>query len=82
MSARNDGGPAFPFGERRVIESAVPPYEDRVVDGNQPGMTLRDYFAAKGMQAMLCDGAKPAPKICAQYAYEYADAMLAAREAS
>lgn len=34
----NDGGPAFPVNGP---------------NGDHPGMTLRDYFAAKAMQAML-----------------------------
>ncbi|VAM30261.1 gp38 [Enterobacter hormaechei] len=44
------------------------------------GMTLRDYFAAKAMQAMIAahepQGAIPG------WAYEMADQMLRAREAS
>lgn len=44
------------------------------------GMTLRDYFAAKAMQAMIAahepQGAIPG------WAYEMADEMLRAREAS
>ena len=47
----------------------------------EPGMTLRDYFAAKAMQGML-GGNSP----CAGWsglaatAYAIADSMLAARE--
>ena len=52
------------------------------------GMTLRDYFAAKAMQAMIAksegqdatNGKKGVPLI-AGYAYEFADAMVAARAA-
>jgi hypothetical protein len=50
------------------------------------GMTLRDYFAAKAMQAMIAKSTgvgKTAGKygvpLIASYAYEYADAMLAER---
>jgi len=53
------------------------------------GMTLRDYFAAKAMQGGIdlvphmatpkVD--KPVPQIIAEMAYEYADAMMKAREA-
>lgn len=53
-------------------------------DGSStPGMTLRDYFAASAMQGMIAD-----PNGCgsvgtiAKCAYEYADAMLKAREAN
>jgi len=60
------------------------PYQD--VDGNwrqkaDDGMDLRDYFAAKAMQAMLVNRndaiyLKTMPKIC----YQWADAMIKARE--
>ncbi|EGT0641230.1 hypothetical protein JAF85_004808 [Citrobacter werkmanii] len=63
----NNGGPAFPVAGS---------------EHNYPieGMTLRDYFAAKAMQAMIAaheqQGAIPG------WAYEMADEMLRAREAS
>ena len=71
MSA-DTGGPAFP-GPYATESGAIE------VLWKQQGMTLRDYFAAKAMQAMLNDaevfwaGAAP-------LAYQYADAMLKARE--
>jgi hypothetical protein len=67
---KDTGGPAFPTG------TGVTPYN--------PGMTLRDYFAAKAMQAIiqankgiyftLPDGD------LSTSAYQLADAMLKARE--
>jgi hypothetical protein len=68
---KNNGGPAFPsdyglnFSEKQ-------------------GMTLRDYFAAKAMQSLItfmlenlsADKAEDVPEI----AYDFADAMLKARE--
>lgn len=50
------------------------------------GLTTRDYFAAKALAAMIGQphkepencGGKAVPKLAA-WAYEYADAMLAAR---
>ena len=54
--------PAFPCGEYRV------PFQ---------GMTMRDYFAAKAMQALV---EKSYFDTTARLAYEIADAMLAARE--
>ena len=68
MSTKNDGGPAFPIGST--------PEEW----GN--GMTLRDYFAAKAMQAAAtnptgADGFTFAER--ASWAYQQADAMIAAR---
>jgi len=56
---------AFPTG------SGVTPY--------QSGMTLRDYFAAKAMQALI-DNDGLFFEIPTQ-AYEIADAMMKAREA-
>ena len=71
----DNGGPAFPESGAR---------------GNAAGgegMCLRDYFAAKAMQAMLAGhfghyGHENywAPKDIAQDAYAMADAMLAARK--
>jgi len=77
MSNTNTGGPAFP----------TPRYERG--DMYSLGMTLRDYFAAKAMQALLadpepfdlCDGDKTIADTYAREAYVYADAMLKAREA-
>ena len=72
------GGPAFPANHFDMAES-------------EHGMTLRDYFAAKAMQAML--SAYPCQAIgdieggiqadwhdLASDAYEMANAMMKARE--
>ena len=47
-----------------------------------PGMTLRDYFAAKAMQALLSHQRTLTEfeETVARAAYEQADAMLEARE--
>jgi len=53
------------------------------------GMSLRDYMAAKAMQAMVANpetctseaSVEGAAKVIAHWAYIQADAMLAAREA-
>lgn len=64
-------------------EPAFPQKEPLTSDA--PGMTLRDYFAAKALQGMLAD----LPKSCygldwqdnvARAAWSVADAMLATRE--
>lgn len=62
------GGPAFPF-----IDSASPL--------EHPGMTLRDYFAAKAMQGLLACPLQPqsGEDMYAKDAYAMADAMLKAR---
>jgi len=46
------------------------------------GMTLRDYFAAKAMQgfAAMDDDGFPSIEKMAEVSYEWADAMLKARE--
>ena len=44
------------------------------------GMTLRDYFAAKAMQAMETRNASGTYHSRAIHAYEQADAMIKARE--
>ena len=44
------------------------------------GMTLRDYFAAKAMQAMTHRGEANVQMVAVQ-AYALADAMMKAREA-
>lgn len=55
-------------------------------DGKDPttiihdGMTLRDYFAAKAMQAMTHRG-ESSEKFVAEHSYLMADAMMKAREA-
>ena len=49
------------------------------------GMTLRDYFAAKAMQSILAreDGRFTTTlEFVGDKAYQYADAMIRAREAS
>jgi hypothetical protein len=71
-----DGGPAFPnfqFTENGKVEICP-----------QGGMSLRDYFAAQALAGMLTrkesDGWTN--REVAGDCYSYADAMLAAREAS
>jgi hypothetical protein len=73
--SNNTGGPAFP-----VPDDA----------SDMPGMTLRDYFAAKAMQGLIScpdwregageDVGMNASDYTASAAYMMADAMLKARE--
>jgi hypothetical protein len=73
--SNNTGGPAFP-----VPDDA----------SDMPGMTLRDYFAAKAMQGLIScpdwregageDVGMYASDYTASAAYMMADAMLKARE--
>ena len=66
---KDTGGPAFPF-----------PSDADAGEPGELGMTLRDYFAANAMQALITrismSGGDQARK-----AYEIADAMLKARQA-
>ena len=68
---KETGGPAFP----------TPRYERG--DMYSLGMTLRDYFAAKAMQAILTkpESIQLTANELANAAYEMADTMLKAREA-
>lgn len=75
------GGCAFPCQERDG--------QGNPTMGMEFGMTLRDWFAGMAMQGMLggmgfdaplSHKASPAP-VYAETAYEFADAMIAAREA-
>lgn len=68
MSARNDGGPAFPG--------------DSLQCGPWFGMTLRDYFAAMALQGLVTGPGGIDPRQDAEFAYMMADAMLRAREAA
>jgi hypothetical protein len=74
------GGPAFPCD--------LAAYDDEVQREMQ-GMSLRDYFAAKAMQALIASPRMPAPAaqggldvtdaMVADLSYKTADAMMKAR---
>ena len=50
-------------------------------DQYKDGMTLRDYFAARAMQAMIgCADITATPEVFACQAYVVADAMMKERE--
>lgn len=75
MSSKDTGGQAFPCFERGGAGAGP-------LDLTDPGMTLRDYFAAKAMQAAAtnptgADGFTFYER--AKWAYAQADAMLKAR---
>ena len=79
MSKIEDGVPAFPGMHRDP--SKAPEYATIV---GYHGMTLRDYFAAKAMQALVGADFRQdfTTEEDALYAYKMADAMLKAREQS
>jgi hypothetical protein len=82
MSNKDTGGPAFPVHPDMAAQLGCVP------SSSDAGMSLRDYFAAKAMQGgidLVPHMATPKvdktmPQIIAEMAYEYADAMLKARE--
>lgn len=68
MNNKDTGGPVFPAPTTKPLENYY------------PGMTLRDYFAAKAMQTFLSiEGGSLEED--ARVSYLMADAMLKAREA-
>ena len=102
MSTKETGGPAFPCSENgtshtiamaamlQLPETASTDEKDKVYIQTKAnamqGMSLRDYFAAKAMQALIAKSpflAEPQSfevhEKTSFGAYEYADAMLAAR---
>jgi hypothetical protein len=83
MSERNDGGLAFPGSRQERVESSALGGA-RMVEVTYPGMSLRDYFAAKALPALIEQnglGECYSPAYSAKEAYESAAAMLKAREA-
>ena len=80
MSTINDGGAAFP----------IPSYLDKPTENGERliiiesnGMSLRDYFAAAALPALVkvaCDCDHEAWDATVQHAYMVADAMLAERK--
>ncbi|GKV89326.1 hypothetical protein [Pectobacterium carotovorum] len=87
--SKETGGPAFPV-ETQLNPISNQACKHQTADGHIyqfPGMTLRDYFAAKAMQGWLSsygvDAVHPAHSgnavDAAKNAYALADAMLKAR---
>ncbi|MCE1957022.1 hypothetical protein LWT02_09255 [Enterobacter bugandensis] len=80
------GGPAFPYVLVNNSSETMNTFGIELAPGktaNFSGMTMRDYFAAKAMQGRLanpdwlCSDDRTATE-----AYQIADAMIRAREAS
>jgi hypothetical protein len=67
--AINDGGAAFPSLDTSDWQKV-----------ENPGMTLRDYFAARAMTGLLaCPNYDDYPERTAEACYRLADAMIAER---
>lgn len=87
MSKINDGGPAFPLSKDMVLD----PVTNLSGEDVSSGMSLRDYFAAQAMPAVIMatsqnmhqplkrDGERTVVPAIARDAYAIADAMLSAR---
>ena len=75
MSNTNTGGPAFPS------LPIVKEFEGKRLTMTE-GLTMRDYFAAKAMQGIISTNTSflHNPEQLAAKAFEFANAMLRARE--
>lgn len=90
--SKNTGGPAFPVADgaahRIAMQTAGDDEAKYIAESAKAlsGMTLRDYFAAKAMQAMISNpsiidnDSDGAINYTSSAAYKFADAMLKARE--
>jgi hypothetical protein len=80
--SKDTGGQAFPDFMRLQLlrQEGLSPEMKETVYMQSSGMTLRDYFAAKAMQGMLAEGRTHLSETVAKASYEYADAMLKARD--
>ncbi len=67
---KETGGAAFPTKIQQGTYSSA----------GEDGMTLRDYFAAQVMPHLMSGQGPDYWKICAERAYEMADAMIRARD--
>jgi hypothetical protein len=63
------------------MSNNTPAFPSTHPHGQDEGMTLRDYFAAKAMQGFISRGGHYECAFDAARAYAFADAMLKAREA-
>ena len=84
MANKNDGGPAFPATRTEHVQALADPQHREPLEIVYPGMSLRDYFAAKAMAGWLAtwpdDAPLNNPEGVAKTAYRVADAMLKERE--
>jgi hypothetical protein len=74
----NDGGPAFP--QPAASDNAGGIWMSCEKGPEYAGMTLRDYFAAKAMQAELINNNGTEYEKIAEWAYQMADFMISERD--
>lgn len=73
MTTKDDGGPAFPGNPEEN--------ENGVRFNGWAGMNLRDWFAGQALASIASQHSSLDASITAAKAYNFADAMLAARRA-
>jgi hypothetical protein len=73
MTKPYDGGPAFPGPS--FTQAGYP-------NGHSMGLTMRDWFAGQALANPYTTDHEHFPDKVAEWAYQVADAMLAARDAS
>lgn len=73
---KDNGGYAFPHDVEERSQNVYG--ETKTSNFSDPGMTLRDYFAAKAMAAIV--DVRHNPELFANHAYKVADAMIEARK--
>lgn len=83
MSAKNDGGPAFPTKKTKQVGILN-------VEQSEPGMSLRDWFAGQALVGILSNhrllldidenSPKPTREAAVDYALAVADSVMKARE--
>lgn len=82
MNIKEDGGPAFPTRVFRDV-SYSNKYGESIVKGvliDKGGMSLRDYFAGQALAGIITRYSTDNTESDARVAYQYADAMLKARD--
>ena len=73
MNHESTGGPAFP----QIGTEFNNDTREREVCTREPGLTVRDYFAAKAMQGEIAHGGCDRDEaVFAKWCYAMADAML------
>lgn len=86
----NDGGAAFPgiageSGYGTSTQNGISANGETIWINHNQGLSMRDYFAAKALQMIVVNDISGRPenfhRHYAEGAYEWADAMIAAREA-
>lgn len=84
---KETGGPAFPGKQKALLINSEHQYLASEYEIECNGMTLRDYFAAKAMQAVITDWLNTGdifqdseiPEVIARDCYLVADAMIKER---